>query len=268
MKSSTMAAAAAVSTTFTSNMMMAYAFSNPSRHHRTSLFGISKSSHPTSSCPNAMPMFTQQTKQPFLSPLFMAQEEKFEKIADDDDQVIAFMDLNGEKSIDCYVDSYATVDGVEYTIGNPCDYAVALCYFEGDEQLVPIELDDPLMDDIFPIAEGIIEDEFGEELVLLRTPQTLTLVGELEESEADDDEDYDDYDDEDMGESEEEVEILVSFEENDQEYHLVRLLDPVLLVGKVGNENTRILLTPEESDSVMPKLEEMFLNYQEERDGM
>lgn len=107
---------------------------------------------------------------------------KFEKIDEDDDQVIAFIDSSStssdDKGIDCYVDSYATVDGVQYTIGSPCDYAVALCYFEGDdEQLVPIELDDPLMDDIFPIAEGIIEDEFGEELVLLRTPQTLTLVG-------------------------------------------------------------------------------------------
>lgn len=42
------------------------------------------------------------------------------------------------------------------------------------------------------------------------------------------------------------------------------------LIGilKDGNEMTRILLTPEESDSVMPKLEEMFLSYREERDGM
>ena len=105
-------------------------------------------------------------------------DSKFEKMNEDDDQVIAFMDASMTRGIDCYVDSYATVDGVEYTIGSPCDYAVALCYFEGeDEQLVPIELDDPLMDDIFPLAEGIIEDEFGEELVLLRTPQTLTLVG-------------------------------------------------------------------------------------------
>ena len=111
-----------------------------------------------------------------LESMFMA-AERFEKIDDDDDVIIAFMDDSGENGIDCYVDSYATVDGVEYTIGIPCDYTVALCYFEGDEQLVPIELDDPLMDDIFPIAEGIIEDEFGEELALLRTPQTLTLVG-------------------------------------------------------------------------------------------
>lgn len=127
--------------------------------------------------PQSCPFPLTTTRQiPTQKPLFLAQE-KFEKMAEDDDQVIAFMDVKGDKSIDCYVDSYATVDGVEYTIGSPCDYAVALCYFEGDDQLVPIELDDPLMDDIFPIAEGIIEDEFGEELVLLRTPQTLTLVG-------------------------------------------------------------------------------------------
>ena len=85
----------------------------------------------------------------------------------------------------------------------------------------------------------------------------------MEESEEDEGED-EFYDDDYMAESEEEVEILVSFEEDGQEYHLVRLLDPVLLVGKGGNENTRILLTPEESDIVMPKLEDMFMSYQEE----
>ncbi len=85
----------------------------------------------------------------------------------------------------------------------------------------------------------------------------------MEESEDEEEDDDDEYDD-DMAESEEEVEILVSFEEDGQEYHLVRLLDPVLLVGKGGNENTRILLTPEESDIVMPKLEGMFMSYQEE----
>ena len=81
----------------------------------------------------------------------------------------------------------------------------------------------------------------------------------MEENEDDDD---DEDSDGDVGETEEEVEILVSFEEEGREYHLVRLLDPVLLVGKIGNENTRILLTPEESDIVMPKLESMFMNYE------
>lgn len=84
----------------------------------------------------------------------------------------------------------------------------------------------------------------------------------LKELEEDDDEDEDDIGD--IGDTEEEVEILISFEEDGQEYHLVRLLDPVLLVGKNGKENTRILLTPEESDVVMPQLESMFMSYQEE----
>jgi len=88
------------------------------------------------------------------------------------------------------------------------------------------------------------------------------IIKELEEEEEDEDveEGLGDMDD-----TEEEVEILVSFEEEGREYHLVRLLDPVLLVGKIGNENSRILLTPEESDVVMPQLEKMFMSNQ---DGM
>lgn len=147
------------------------AFILPPSHQRYALPSVSYFT-----TTNTLLMKQQPIRTSRQSPIYLA-AQKFEKIDDDDDVIIAFMDESGDNGIDCYVDSYATVDGVEYTIGIPCDYTVALCYFEGDEQLVPIELDDPLMDDIFPIAEGIIEDEFGEELALLRTPQTLTLVG-------------------------------------------------------------------------------------------
>jgi hypothetical protein len=149
----------------------------------------------------------------------------------------------------------------------PCDYAVALCYFDQEEQLIPVELDDEMMDDVFPVAAGIVEEEFGEELSLHKTPQTLTLVGELEEDDDDDDEDSDD-DDDDMEDGEEEVEILLSFEHRGKEFNLVRLLDPVLLVGKEDPENPerRILLSLEESEKVMPVLEGMFLEFHEERD--
>ena len=125
--------------------------------------------------------------------------------------------------------------------------------------------------------------EFGEELVLQRTPQTLTLVGELEDDEEDFEEDFveddedlslDDNDDDD-DDDEEEVEVLLSFECNNVEYHLVRLLDPILLVGKStpprsnDNDNNnlpedptkRYLLTAEESANVMPLLEDLFLEY-------
>jgi hypothetical protein len=106
--------------------------------------------------------------------------------------------------------------------------------------------------------------EFGEELVLQRTPQTLTLVGELEE---DDDEDFDEDgendDKKDDEDPEEEVEVLLKFEHRDREYQLVRFLDPILLVGKKDPDNPErcLLLTPEESDKVMPLLEGLFLDF-------
>jgi hypothetical protein len=195
---------------------------------------------------------------------------KLIKVPDDDDTPIAFLDPDTNTFIECYADSKAIVNGIEYTIGSPCDYSVALCYFDKGDQLVPIELDEDLMDEVFPVAASIVEEEFGEELSLERTPQTLTLVGELEEGEEEDDEsDEDENGDDDMDDDEEEVEILLTFEHNRREYNLVRLLDPVLLVGKgMKDENKCILLTPDESDEVMPILEEMFLRYQEERDGL
>lgn len=187
---------------------------------------------------------------------------------------VPFIDPETGSFIECYVDSIATVNAVDYSIGSPCDYSVALCYFDKDGQLNPVELDDvELMDEVFPVAEEIVEDEFGEELALIRTPQTLTLVGELElddeDNEYDEDEDDDlDFEEDDMGDSEEEVEILLSFEHDDKEFNLVRLLDPVLLVAKPDEKNplNRQLLSSEESDSVMPFLEDMILKYQEETD--
>jgi hypothetical protein len=181
---------------------------------------------------------------------------------------IPFLDRAGNSFIECYADSLAVVNGVEYTIGVPCDYSVALCYFDENQELIPVELDDALMDDIFPLAESIVAEEFGEELVLQRTPQTLTLVGELEEDDEEDFEEDDDIDEDE--EDEEEVEVLLSFEYKDKEFNLVRLLDPILLVGKVDPEATdnRILLTPGESDDVMPVLEEMFLTSIDDPDDM
>ena len=73
-----------------------------------------------------------------------------------------------------------------------------------------------------------------------------------------------------MYDGEEEVEVLLSFEHRGKEFNLVRLMDPILLVGKPDPERSdlRILLTPQESANVMPILEEMFLEFHEDRDGM
>mmetsp|Transcript_16617 Transcript_16617/g.19154 ORF Transcript_16617/g.19154 Transcript_16617/m.19154 type:complete len:242 (+) Transcript_16617:92-817(+) len=184
----------------------------------------------------------------------------FTRIAlEESKEPIPFVDVEGSSFIECYVDSLAEIDGIRYTIGVPCDHSVALCCFNDRDELVPVGIDDKLMDDVFPIAESIVIDEFGEELALQRTPQTLTLLGEL------DDEEEGDFDDNDIEgrEENEEVEELLSFEHQDKEFKLVRLLDPVLLVGKDDgeNDNRRLLLTQKESIKVMPKLEKMFLEH-------
>jgi hypothetical protein len=174
----------------------------------------------------------------------------------DSDTPIPFVDTQGDNFIDCYVDSIATINGVKYTVGSPCDHPVALCMYDDQDELVTIELDDEYMDQVFPVAENVIEEQFGEELVLVRTPQTLTLAGELDIDEEEDEEDDDEEEDE-----EEQVELLVTFEMDDgREIHLVRLLDPVSLVGKFDaqNPNRRLLLTPTESEEIMPLLEPLY----------
>lgn len=78
--------------------------------------------------------------------------------------------------------------------------------------------------------------------------------------------DEEDEDEDELEDGDEEVEILLSFEHRDMEFNLVRLLDPVFLVGKAipGDSSKRILLTKAESDAVMPMLEEMFLDFEHE----
>ena len=196
----------------------------------------------------------------------------------DDAEPIPFLDQPNNSFIECYADAVATFDDgsgkgstTEYTIGVPCDYCVALCYKGDDGELVPIELEDELMDDVFSIAENIVAEEFDDELGLQRTPQTLTLVGELEEDDEDDEDedaedDEDDDEDDDEFTGEEEVELLLAFEHRDREFSLVRFMDPVLIVGKADPErpDIRVLLSPEESEWVMPLLESAFLKYSEE----
>lgn len=213
--------------------------------------------------------FSTQTRTPPFVSLFASQNgssPSFERVPEEDEGVpIPFLDRDENSFIECYADSIITVDDVQYTIGVPCDYCVALCYFQGDN-LLPVELNDEVMNDIFPIAENIVSEEFDEELVLQRTPQTLTLVGELE----DDSDDRDEDDDDDDVNGEEEVEVLLTFEHRDKEFNLVRMLDPVLLVGKTDIErpDLRLLLTREESEKIMPILEKTFLTFQDDADVM
>lgn len=96
----------------------------------------------------------------------------------------------------------------------------------------------------------------------------MEIKGEDDDDEEDDEDDFGeeyDADEQGMEDDEEEVEILLSFEHRDKDFHIVRLLDPVLLVGinDAENEERRILLSPKQADAVMPALEKIFLQNQQ-----
>uniref|UniRef100_A0A7S1BVV7 Nucleoplasmin-like domain-containing protein n=1 Tax=Corethron hystrix TaxID=216773 RepID=A0A7S1BVV7_9STRA len=179
---------------------------------------------------------------------------------DEESAPTLFYDTSTQSYIEVYIDHVAELaDGKKYHIGMPCDYAVTLCHIE-DDDLIPVELGSDLMGKIFPVAESLIEDEFGEELILQNTPQTLTLVGELDLDDSEDDE----YDEEDLSDDEEEVQMLLSFDHEGKEYSLVRLLDPVLLVaGEPVNQESGVneheMLTIEESEKIIPELERLLM---------
>lgn len=220
-----------------------------------------------------------RNQQPIIAPISSLRKAQasssedlssLKKVSEEDEDVpIPFLDRAENSFVECYADSIITVKGIEYTIGIPCDYCVALCYLDQNKNLLPIELDDDLMDDVFPFAESIVSEEFDEELVLQRTPQTLTLVGELEDDD-DDDDDFDEDDDDEEYNGKDEVELLITFDHRGKEYNLVRLLDPVLLVGKVDTErpDLRLLLTQDESEAIMPILENSFLRHHEDGDSI
>ena len=139
----------------------------------------------------------------------------------------------------------------------PVDNAVDIAFIEededGEEGLVLIESDDELMDQLFPIAKKLVEQDEDAKLALYRTPATLTLAGNLG---IDDDEDEEDEDGED---EEEAADLLLSFDFDGKEYNLVRPTDLMLLVGKedADNKDGRVLINDEESETIMPTLMEM-----------
>jgi len=103
------------------------------------------------------------------------------------------------KVIECYLDSFAIINDVRYAIAFPKDWAVSIATENEDGILDPIDPSDEIMDDMFPwLADYLAKDD----IEIMHTPVTLTLMGEFMEDDEDDDED-----DDEEWEDEEEEEI-------------------------------------------------------------
>eukprot|EP00638_Chattonella_subsalsa_P002222 CAMPEP_0117757846 /NCGR_PEP_ID=MMETSP0947-20121206/14992_1 /TAXON_ID=44440 /ORGANISM="Chattonella subsalsa, Strain CCMP2191" /LENGTH=284 /DNA_ID=CAMNT_0005577853 /DNA_START=13 /DNA_END=867 /DNA_ORIENTATION=+ len=133
------------------------------------------------------------------------QDTKLEEIPKEKaDEVYILEEPGTGKVIECYLDCFATIDGVKYGVAFPRDWAVSIATENEDGILDPIDPDDEIMDDLYPwLAEYLKKDD----IELFRTPVTLTLQGEfLEDELSEDDEDDEEWlEDEDENDGAEEL---------------------------------------------------------------
>ena len=194
------------------------------------------------------------------------------------------------KSIDCIMHYRVEIDDENYIIATPYDHEVAIACEEENKEIKIIDPSSPQMKELFEISSSFLEEMFGTNLVLRNTPQTLTIMGDLDlvckniqEGKPIDEYIHKDFvnsfrdmeipldpQDDDIGEDESDnaAERLFSFEHKGYVYLLIRMLEHFIIVGKEDPSSLtprHLLLTPEESKRVIPKITELF---QEEIDNL
>ncbi|CAM9537547.1 unnamed protein product [Ectocarpus fasciculatus] len=177
------------------------------------------------------------------------------------------------KELVCYAERIAVVGGERYLVAFPKDPAVAIAFDENGE-VSPVPNDDPIMDELFPLAEACVAD-LGPGVKLLRTPTTLTvqglneLVEEAKDREAEgggDPEVNGEGQEEEVGEGEgddddeedaDEVELLGEFLLEGEEFLIVRFLEPILILAKEHTPGKYLLIDEEEEQDAIPLVDEM-----------
>ncbi|MCW5312422.1 DUF3727 domain-containing protein [Nostoc sp. KVJ3] len=162
------------------------------------------------------------------------------------------------RSLECYVEHSLEVDGQEYVLLLPVDSPVEIFSWEGDdeeEEAVLVE-DDNIIEQIFANAQAVLSEQ---NLILKNTAYALTVAGDLppvEESELFTLE----IEDEEADLDPEQLQLLASFYDEDQEYAIYTPLDPLLFFARIAKTGEPELLSPEEFRQVQPLLEEHLFN--------
>ncbi|MDZ8260707.1 DUF3727 domain-containing protein [Nostoc sp. ChiQUE01b] len=162
------------------------------------------------------------------------------------------------RSLDCYVERYLEVDEQEYVLLLPVDSPVEIFSWEGDgeeEEAVLVE-DDTIIEQIFANAQAVLSEQ---NLILKNTAYALTVAGDLppvEESELFTLE----IEDEEADLEPEQLQLLASFYDEDQEYAIYTPLDSLLFFARITKTGEPELLSPEELRKVQPLLEEHLFN--------
>lgn len=161
--------------------------------------------------------------------------------------------LNDEagRSLLCYIERTIEVEGEEYLLLMPADSPVEIFAWDEDadeEESEPtLVSEDDEIDAIFPTAKAVL----GElNLTLKRSAVTLTVEGELPDT--DEEDDLVDEDGEEEGY--EELQLLATFYHEEQEYAIYAPLDPYLILTRLDENGEPQLLSDEELKKLEPIL--------------
>ncbi len=151
------------------------------------------------------------------------------------------------RSLACYIEHSFELNDANYVLLLPVDAPVEIfAWAEDDDEEEPIAIEDPdEIDEIFETAKAVLEEQ---NLTLKRTAVTLTVSGELPEledeleSEEDEEEGY------------EELQLLASFYNEEQEYAIYTPLDPFFILARLDENGEPQLLSDEELEKLEPML--------------
>ncbi|HYW21604.1 MAG TPA: DUF3727 domain-containing protein [Nodularia sp. (in: cyanobacteria)] len=162
------------------------------------------------------------------------------------------------RTLECYVEHSLSVDGQEYVLLLPVDSPIEIFAWQGDEEEEEAVLvdDDDVINQIFATAQAVLAEQ---NLIVKNTAYALTVAGDLpavEESELFTLE----IEDEEADLEPEQLQLLASFYDTDQEYAVYTPLDPLLFFARISTTGKPELLSPEEFKKVQPLLEEQLFN--------
>jgi hypothetical protein len=93
---------------------------------------------------------------------------------------VPFVSPDGKGIIDCKLAFIVELDGQTYGIGTPHATAVAIMFEDGDDEAYFLDPDDDSNTEVMEIIAARVQNDFGEDIKLKRTPRTLTIEGDLD----------------------------------------------------------------------------------------
>ncbi|MEO0458175.1 MAG: DUF3727 domain-containing protein [Cyanobacteria bacterium P01_A01_bin.114] len=161
-------------------------------------------------------------------------------------------------TLDCSIEKTLTVEEQDYLLLLPVNAPIEIFVWqsEEDEEELLADVDDALIDTLFPTARAVLAEL---DLLLQRSAHTLTAAGELPDPQ--DDSCFSLEVANDDGEPTlDEFQMLASFFHKDEQYTLCTPLEPLLFFAKRDRKGNTTLLSPEEFEQIQSQLEDQLFD--------